>query len=146
MNDWFKGLSRSASAQSRRAVPGLRARIEEEAGAQGFSEVLTAVRWAAAMHEETYDRINSHGITERQAHNLRVIIKRRFRQFTSTWTDDPSKGAALINGYTSKGWPALVQEPGWRDNTVDLESSAVATVTALRPEQDWTALPDVAPK
>ncbi|WP_314506004.1 hypothetical protein [uncultured Microbacterium sp.] len=145
LTDWFRGLSRTAPEQAQRDEPRLRARIEEDAVAQGFGEILDAMRWARAMHDGTYARVNSDGITERQAHNLRVIVKRRFRQFVSTWVDDRAKGAALIHGYTRKGWGALLQEPGWTESSANSETGAVATVTALQPEDAWSSLPDEPP-
>jgi hypothetical protein len=142
LREWFQTLSKTASVSIQHAEPRLRAQIEEEADERGLAEILTAMQWARSMHDGTYDLIRPDGVTELQAHNLRVIIKRRFRRFIMAWSYDRSNGAALIHGYTKKGWPALLQEPGWRESTREAPIGAVSSVTELQAERDWIELPD----
>lgn len=58
------------------------------------------------------------------------------------WAHDRKQGMALINGYTAKGCRALPEEAGWEDDRGAGSTGAVATITALRADEEWALLPD----
>ncbi|MFH8248989.1 hypothetical protein ACH3VR_01315 [Microbacterium sp. B2969] len=124
---WHKLLSRSAPAGARGTRERLRSSIEEIADANSYTELLTLMRWAVAMENESYKRVGKNGVDDDIAHNARVIVKRRFRHFIAVWATKPRRGKKFIRAYTNRGWDIVVAEP----------QTAVESAQSLMPRSQW---------
>jgi hypothetical protein len=131
LRKWFQTLSKSAPRKVRADTGRLRAECEEIADAEGANEILSLMLWAQDMLSQSYDLMKSGEITEFDAHERRIVVKRRFRQFIAIWSRRPLRGKKLIRQYTSKGWRAIAEEP----------IEAARSAQFLAPKCDWKGLP-----
>ena len=98
--------------------------------------ILTLMRWAVAMEDISYEMVASQRLSTDAAHERRVIVKRRFRQFIAVWSRRPFRGSRLIKAYTGRGWAAIVAEP----------RRSVDTSQALNPRSTWRSIRYVDPR
>ena len=132
---WFQSLSKTAPRKVREASGRLRSECEEIADAEGAKEILILMLWAQEMLGESYRQAEGHRLSAQIAHERRVVIKRRFRQFIAVWSRRPKRGRRLILDYTSRGWPAIASEP----------LASTRSAQFLAPRRSWVTLSSVWP-
>lgn len=130
---WFQTLSRSAPRRVRARGGSLRAKCEEVADAEGAREILTLMLWAQDMLDESYRQVASGTLTSDAAHDRRIIVKRRFRECIAVWSRHQRRGRRHIDGYTGRGWAAIMNET--------LASAGTAYFLSRR--ETWRKLPVV---